>query len=367
MPAPARERRAAHWVAPELVAEIRFSNWTRDGMLRHPVFLGLRKDKPASEVKRETPVEVKKEKKLPREKAKSATSSGKAVGETNGVRLTHPDKVLDRDSGVTKQQLADYCALVGEMMLPHVVNRPLTLLRCPGGTAGKCFYQRNWTETVPESVKGKRARGMEETPLAINDLAGLLALVQINALEIHTWNCQLADIEHPDQLVFDLDPGPGVTWKQIVEGARMLQRQLDALALPTFIKTSGGKGLHITIPIAPNITWDVGKTFCNQVALALAKKSDLFVANMRKDLRQGKIYVDFQRNGQSATAIAPYSARARAGMAVSMPIGWRDLASLKSADQFTVVSAAEFLRRKNDPWSDFERSRIDLRRLAGNT
>jgi bifunctional non-homologous end joining protein LigD len=376
---PARERRHAHWVRPTLVAEVRFSNWTRDGVLRHPAFLGLRKDKAAAEVKREVEIPVekavgKKGGATVRVKTTSAGRGGKAKkpaaekekpassGTVAGVKLTHPDKVLYADVGVTKQELADYYVTVAEWMLPHVAGRPLTLLRCPAGAGEKCFYQRNWTNTTPESVRGA---GKEDASLGIADVEGLAALVQIGALEIHTWNCLAKDLEQPDQLVFDLDPGPGVTWKRIVEGAEALHDVLEKFGLPSFLKTSGGKGLHLTLPIVPNVTWEEGKAFCQRVAMSMSAGSDLFVANMRKDLRGGKIYLDFQRNGRSATAVAPYSSRARAGAAVSMPIEWEELGRLKGADQFTVRNAAEHVsKRKKDPWRDFEKVRVDLRKLA---
>jgi bifunctional non-homologous end joining protein LigD len=353
---PARERRKAHWVEPSLVAEVRFTNWTRDGSLRHPTFLGLRKDKPAEEVVRETPAKIR----------KNTATAAHADAESNPVKLTHPDKVLDAESGVTKKDLLAYCQLAEKWMLPHVVDRPLTLLRCPSGTGAKCFYQRNWTETVPAELQGNAAKGNAEIPIVIHDAAGLYQMVQINAIEIHAWNCTQRDMAHPDQLIFDLDPGPGVSWKNVVKGAEMLRRTLEGLKLPTFIKTSGGKGLHVITPIAPNVDWDSAKNFCRQIATTLVKGSDLFVANMRKDLRGGKIYIDFQRNGPGATAITPYCPRARKGMAVAMPIAWRQLSEINSADAFTVKEAEKYLkRRKADPWEDFENSRVDLRKLAG--
>jgi bifunctional non-homologous end joining protein LigD len=204
----------------------------------------------------------------------------------------------------------------------------------------------------------------KEMHVTAHDLAGIISMAQMSVLEIHTWNCRNENVERPDQLIFDLDPGPGVTWKQMIEGARMLNRALQTLRLPTFLKTSGGKGLHITIPIEPNLDWDSAKSFSETIAKSLVEKSDLFVANMRKDLRDGKIYVDYNRNGRSATAVAPYSTRARPGAAVSMPISWEELGKLKSADHFTVETARRYLnKRKTDPWRDFERSRVDLHKL----
>jgi len=284
-----------------------------------------------------------------------------------GVHLSHPDKIFYADVGVTKHDVAAYYEAAAEYMLPHVADRPLALVRCPNGTATKCFFQRNWSPTLPKAVDkvdvsdGKK----KETHVMVTDLAGIVSLVQIGVLEIHTWNCQKGRIENPDQLIFDLDPGPDVSWKQIVAAARTVRKTLEDLGLPTFLKTSGGKGLHITIPIEPNIDWDSAKRFCETIAQSLVKQSDVFVANMRKDLRGGKVYLDYHRNGRSATAVAPYSTRAREGAPVSMPISWEELGKLPSANHFTVETAGRYLeKRKTDPWKAFERSRIDLHKLV---
>lgn len=280
-----------------------------------------------------------------------------------GVALTHPDKVLYPDTGTTKRDLADYYALVEQWMLPYVVHRPLALVRCPGGMSSKCFFQRNWSETLPPAIDNVNVGQGKSTEfhVAVHDLSGVVSLAQIGVLEIHAWNCRNDNVERPDQLVFDLDPGPDVPWKRVVEAARLLNRALVSLLLPTFLKTSGGKGVHITVPIEPNIDWNSAKSFCKTIAKSLAQKSDLFVANMRKDLRGGKVYVDYNRNGRSATAVAPYSTRARKGAAIAMPISWEELGKLKSADQFSVKTARRYLdKRKSDPWRNFEKSRVDI-------
>jgi bifunctional non-homologous end joining protein LigD len=194
----------------------------------------------------------------------------------------------------------------------------------------------------------------------------VISLAQIGVLEIHGWNCRSENVERPDQLIFDLDPGPGLAWKQVVKAARRVNLALESLHLPTFVKTSGGKGIHITIPIKRNIDWDTAKSFCGTIAKSLAEESDQFVANMRKDLREGKVYIDCNRNGPSATAVAPYSTRARAGAPVAMPISWDELGKLQSADHFKVETVGQYLRkRKMDPWRDFERSRVDLLKVIG--
>jgi bifunctional non-homologous end joining protein LigD len=373
VPPPARERRNAHWLKPTLVAEIKFTGWTREGALRHPVFVAFRSDKPASQVVRELPVKPEKIvalsksiRKTPRGKITAMKQNNPEKDSVAGVTLSHPDKILYPDSGTTKQNIADYYSHVQQWMLPHVINRPLALVRCPAGMSSKCFFQRNWTETLPPAV-GKVNVGQGKTKdfhVSVTDLSGIISLTQISVLEIHTWNCKNENVERPDQLIFDLDPGPDVPWKRVIEAARTLNRTLTSLHLPTFLKTTGGKGLHITIPIEPNIDWDSAKSFCATIAKSLAEKSDLFVANMRKDLRGGKVYLDYNRNGRSATAVAPYSTRSRAGAPVSMPISWDELGKLKSANQFTVENAARYLdKRKKDPWKDFERSRVDLHKV----
>ncbi|HVT90580.1 MAG TPA: DNA ligase D [Tepidisphaeraceae bacterium] len=370
---PARERLHAHWVKPTLIGEVRFTGWTRDGRLRHPVFIELRTDKPASQIVRERPIdpkEVMPQSKTPMPKKSKSSASNNSNSNNKpiaGVELSHPDKVLYADQGVTKHDIAAYYEQARRWMLPHAINRPLALVRCPGGTSSKCFFQRNWSETLPNDVH-KVNVSLKKTPemhVTVDDLAGVISLVQIGVLEIHTWNCHNDDIHHPDQLIFDLDPGPDIKWKQVSEAARTVHRKLTALRLPTFLKTSGGKGMHITIPIQPTIDWEAGKSFCQTIVESLGNESDLFVGNMRKDLRGGKIYLDYHRNGRSATAVAPYSTRARDGAPVSMPISWEELGKLSSAAYFTVEMAARYLeKRKEDPWRDFEKSRVDLHKVV---
>ncbi len=378
VPAPAREQAAAHWVKPTLVCEVHFEGWTRDNVLRHPSFKSLRLDKPAKEVTREVPATVRASKGKPAGAAPTATttkptktrsparSTPSPEGAWGSVQLTHPDKVLYPDQGFTKRNLADYYQVAAPFMLPHVVERPLALMRCPAGLATKCFFMRNWSESLPEAVdKVKVAIGKNESHVMIHDAAGLFSLVQISALEIHTWNCHVDDMIHPDQVVFDLDPGPEVTWKQIVKAARILREVLGTLGLTPFVKTSGGKGLHLTVPIVPTVAWKEVKAFCRTIAEFQAGENELFVANMRKELRHGKIYIDYLRNDQGSTAVAPYSARARAGAAVSMPLAWDEIDSIKSADHLTIKNAGAYLaKRKDDPWAEFDQARVDLHKIV---
>ena len=378
---PARERKNAHWLKPKLVAEIRFTGWTPDGMLRHPAFIGIRADKHPGDVHRETAIHIdaKKPTKVPAAPAeegagttRKSKASKKGVASSKdasvaGVRLSHPDKVLYPDCGVTKRQLAEYYEAAAKWAVPHIAGRPLALKRCPGGAGEKCFFQRNYTDVMPKAIHGVDVSETKkpEPHITLDGLEGIISLVQLGVLEIHTWGCKNNDIEHPDQLIFDLDPAPDVKWKTTMGAARILKKTLDGLKLPTFLKTSGGKGLHLTIPIKPNIDWDTAKDFTGTIVESLAKEHpDLFVANMRKDLRGGKIYIDYHRNGRSATAVAPYSSRAREGAPVSMPISWEELGKLSSAAHFTVDTASRHLKqRKVDPWRDFESARVDLRKI----
>jgi bifunctional non-homologous end joining protein LigD len=357
---PSREIRNARWVKPTLVAEVNFTGWTRDGVLRHPAFIAFRSDKPAKQIVREVPIHPKSVEQL---NARKRAIKPDVPASTAGITLSHPDKVLYPDTGTTKRDLADYYNQVKEWMLPHVIDRPLALVRCPNGLATKCFFQRNWTQTLSAAIDKVDVGGgkKDEVHMTIHDLSGVMAMVQMGVLEIHTWGCSADDIEHPDQLIFDLDPGPDVSWKQVVHAANIVNETLQSLKLPTFLKTSGGKGLHITIPLKPTVDWDSAKSFCQTIAKSLADESDLFVANMRKDLRGGKVYIDYNRNGRSATAVAPYSTRARPGAAVAMPLSWEELPKLSSADQFKLAAIEKYLnKRKNDPWRDFNKSRVDL-------
>jgi bifunctional non-homologous end joining protein LigD len=369
-----RAGRGSHWVEPTLVAEVRFTEWTRDGVLRNPTFIALRSDKPVSKIVRERPIKPeatsRSRRSVARRDGPSGPFSASARPEPSavaGVRLTHPEKVMYPSPKITKREIAEYYVAVQKWMLPFVAGRPLTLLRCPDGVSGKCFYQRNWNSTMPPAIGKVRVGGPEkqEEHVILYDARGLVALVQMGVLEIHCWNGTATDVEHPDQLIFDLDPGDGVPWKRIVEGARALKKLLDSLGLPSFIKTSGGKGFHVVVPIQPNIDWESAKSFTKTIAEDLSRGSDIFVANMRKELRRGKIYIDYNRNDHFATAVAPYSARSRAGAPVSMPIPWRELSRLESADQYDLHNAVRYCaRRSADPWRDFERSRVNLRSLV---
>jgi bifunctional non-homologous end joining protein LigD len=250
--------------------------------------------------------------------------------------------------------------------LPYVVDRPLTLVRCPEGHLGECFYQKHLTGTMPDAVEGIniKEKVKAEKYVMIRDLAGLVSLVQMGVLEMHPWPARKDNVEQPDYLVFDLDPGEGVTWNDIVDGAKDLRRRLEAVGLTTFLRTSGGKGLHIVVPIARRNAWDEVKAFAKSVADTMAREDpDRYIATMSKAKRRGKIYVDYLRNQRGATAIASYSTRARDGAPVATPIDWNELTSKTRPDMFNVINLpARLAKLKADPWAAFFSTKQSLTR-----
>jgi bifunctional non-homologous end joining protein LigD len=378
---PAKERgKHVRWVKPQLVAEIEFTGWTDAGVLRHPSFQGLREDKPASAVTRPASLKLAAEgaeggrgggakgrqeamAKKKSAKKKSAKSIKAAVDEPElpgdlHVRLTNPDRVLYPETGLTKLGLATYYAQVGKWMLPYVLDRPLSLVRCPAGMAAKCFYQKHAGTGTPDAlgrVKIKEKDEVEEY-VYIHDLEGLVSLAQMSILEIHPWGSRRDQLEKPDYLIFDLDPDPGVAWKRVVEGAIAVRDALAKLDLTSFVKTTGGKGLHIVMPLAPRrYEWDECKDFARRVAEGMvAAAPALYTANMSKAQRKNKIFIDYFRNGRGATAVAPYSTRAKPGATVSVPIAWDELSNSLTSDHFHTGNVVRRLQSlESDPWADF--------------
>jgi bifunctional non-homologous end joining protein LigD len=339
----AEAKRGAHFVEPKLVAEVEFAAWTADGNVRHASFRGLREDKKASEIVREGGKMSKTE-----DKPKST------------VKLTHPDRVYWKDAGVTKEGLANYYSQVWPFIAPFIVNRPLALLRCPTGTEGQCFFQKHeWKGQSKEIViVHEKLDDSEEPGIAIDGLDGLIGLVQGGTLEIHPWGASLADIEKPDMIIMDLDPGDGVSWERVIEAAGEVKKRLEAKGLTSFVKTSGGKGLHVVAPVKPKAGWDVVKAFTKQIADDMANDApDDYVATITKSKRKGKILIDYLRNGRGMTAVAPYSTRARDGATVSMPLSWGELTPEIGPDHFTVANALARLDNLDaDPWADFRKN-----------
>lgn len=381
--------RTAHWVEPSLVAQITFGGRTRDGILRHSVFAGLREDKPAEDVTLDhaIPAEqaVKKAKtrkvspasnakgKEPKAKPlKSVPSKGSindaaydAANQTfAGVRLTNPDKALYPDEGITKLELAAYYRDVADWILPHITHRPLVLVRCPDGRTKACFYQKHPGVGTPDNLRQIPIRESRKTEnyVVVDDVGGLISLSQIGALEIHAWGSREDQLERPDRLIFDIDPSPDVEWSRVVDSARQIRAFLQELKLESFVKTTGGKGLHLVVPIDRRHDWDEAKSFCKAVAdMIVSVAPSQYTANMSKAARPHKIFLDYLRNGRGATAVVPYSTRSRPGAPVSVPLTWKELSSRIRSDHFTIRNLGKRLSKlKQDPWEGMESLRQSL-------
>jgi bifunctional non-homologous end joining protein LigD len=376
------ERRGVTWVEPALVAEVEFTEWTGDGRLRHPSFVGLREDKPATQVVREKPQSPAalandsdgamktKSKTKTAGRGKSLFTKGKSHSNEStavaGVRITNPDRVLYPDQGITKRQLAEYYERIADWFLPYVVHRPLTLVRCPEGYTGECFFQKHLTGSLPDAVRGVMVpvKGKQEEYVAVDDIAGVVALVQMGVLEIHPWPAREDQLERPDMLVFDLDPGEGVEWKAVIESAKELRARLESIGLASFLRTSGGKGLHVVVPLARRNSWDELKQFAKAVADTMTRDSpDRYIATMSKAKRRGKVFIDYLRNQRGATAIASYSTRARAGAPVAAPLAWDELTARIKPNKYDIRNLPKRLDKLvRDPWESFFSPRQSLTR-----
>jgi bifunctional non-homologous end joining protein LigD len=282
-----------------------------------------------------------------------------------GVRLTHPDRILWEGQGITKQGLAEFYVEIADWILPHLMGRPLSLVRCPTGAMHQCFYAKHAWAGLAKAIRSVDV-GEAKPMLAIYDLEGLIGLVQAGVLEIHPWGSTVRDLEHPDRLIFDLDPGEGVAWDRVVAAAAETRQRLKALGLESFVKTSGGKGLHVMLPIEPEFDWDRVKAFTKTISDAMAADApDRYAATMSKQLRRGNIYVDYLRNSRGATAVAPYSTRALPDAPVSTPLEWRELSDAIKPDHFNVDNLRQRLAfLKRDPWQGFFEIRQRLPRSA---
>jgi bifunctional non-homologous end joining protein LigD len=349
-------RRGAHWVTPELVAEIAFAEFTGDGIVRQGRFLGLRQDKPAETIERErmTPL-------------RQVSDNGRSAFRVGGVRLTHPDKVLYPAEKLTKNDVAEYLLAASERMLPHLANRPVSLLRYPDGMGKPGFFQRHAGPGFPKAIRRFPAEGKGNKKveyLCIPDLQGLLAAAQVDVLEFHIWGVHADDMQHPDRIVFDLDPDPAVSFEAVRDGASHLRAALEALELASFPMLTGGKGVHVVVPIARRHTWPTVKQFAKGLAERFAEQMpDLYVATMRKSKRKGRIFIDHFRNELTASAVVPYSPRAREGAPVAWPVTWEALAKTKSANVVSLKGAAERLKEP-DPWESYARIKQGLTAAA---
>ncbi|GAB3472295.1 DNA ligase D [Polaromonas eurypsychrophila] len=362
-----------HWVRPKLVAEVVFAQWTHAGYIRHAVFQGLRSDKPARKVVRESALPVEKVMASKRPAIAKKVAAKKAVPKkvvpalppvgTGKLRITHPERVIDPGTGFTKLDLIEHYARVAPLILPHLKARPVSLVRAPDGIAGEQFFQKHAEAT---SIPGIKLLDPKFDPghdplLEIASAETLLAATQLNVMEFHTWNATTKAIDKPDRMIFDLDPGEGVAWCQVQEAAQLVQAFLKELGLPCFLKTSGGKGLHVVVPLKPLHGWDTVKGFSQAIVQHLARViPERFVAKSGPRNRVGKIFPDYLRNGFGATTVCAWSVRARPGMGVSMPMAWEELGKLKNAAHWDVRNIGERLSTGNSPWSAYENLRATL-------
>ena len=347
--------RGAHWVKPKLVCEVAFGEWTRDDRIRHSVFHGLRGDKKPEAIVREEA------RHLP-----AAGKPAKAAPQTRlpaTLRVSNPDRVIDTQSGITKIELVRYYALVAPLMMPHLKGRPIALVRAPSGIGGELFFQKHMDRYKMPGIEQLDPSFFPGHPpmLEVAKAEGLLAAAQMNVIEFHTWNGVKSAIDKPDRMTFDLDPGEGVTWPQVKEAAALVHAFLSELKLPAFLKTSGGKGLHLVVPLKRQFDWDTVKDFSQAVVQHLARTiPQRFVAKSGGSNRVGKIFIDYLRNGYGATTVCAWSARSRPGLGISVPVRWDELRGLKSGDHWTVRSVHNRLDEGNAPWDDYESSRTAL-------
>ncbi|MFC4276318.1 DNA ligase D [Achromobacter aloeverae] len=388
--------RNVQWVRPEQVAEVAFGAWTDGGHVRHAVFKGLREDKPARDITRERAV-GEEDVKRPAEKSRAAgdkavasaeaadgtqgkaakgsstspnSTTGRAAGKDGkdgkgnrandrgagqGPRLTHPDRVIDASTGITKLDLARFYGLVAPLLLKHLEHRPVSLVRAPQGIDHELFFQKHLEAPMPEVRDLPKALYPgHPSLLEVPTPTAIMSAVQMNTIEFHTWNAVYTAIDTPDRMLFDLDPGEGVRWPQVVEGAELVHAMLDELGLKAWLKTSGGKGLHVVVPLRKQYGWDTVKDFSAEVTRHLARTlPDRFVSKSGPKNRVGRIFVDYLRNGFGATTVAAWSARSRPGMGVSVPLAWDELHALKSGAQWTVSNIHERLDVADSPWDDY--------------
>lgn len=375
--------RGTQWVRPELVAEVTFQERTGDGLVRQAAFEGLREDKPARRVGTEkamapppaqTPRTSARRQTVAAGKGaatktavstkapeKNATRAKAASGEeVAGIVITHPGRVIYPEANITKLDVARYYERMAARILPYIRNRPLSIVRCPAGTAGACFFQKHTTDLkVPgvETVMIEDSHGVNPY-IVVNSAEGLVGLAQMGTLELHAWNATMANIEKPDMLVMDFDPDEALEWHHVTEAAEAARALFEGIGLTSFVKTTGGKGLHVVVPLAPRDGWDEVKEFSRQIALRMVEAfPDRFTATVSKAKRTGKIFIDYLRNGRGSTAVTPYSLRARAGATVATPLDWRDLKTRVRSGSFTLKTVEKQIAGRADPWQAYPRTK----------
>lgn len=331
-----------HWVKPTVVVEVSFGDWTPDGNIRHAVFKGVRSDKPARGITRE--------------RASGPAAAPAPAARRTTVKITHPERVIDPSTGFKKVDLVRYYESIAEYILPHLKGRPVSLVRAPDGVAGKLFFQKHDESKLPGLTQLDASLWPGHEPLlSVDSVQALVSAAQMNVVEFHTWNSLAKRIDKPDRVVFDLDPGEGVTWKMVQESAMLMRALLERIGLKAWLKTSGGKGLHVVVPLLPRLDYETVKAFSQAAVRHMAKTlPSRFVAVAGGGNRVGRIFIDYLRNGHGQTTAAAFSARARPGLGVSMPVSWDQLSALKSGAQWTIATARERLSfQKNDPWKDY--------------
>ncbi|MDI1308857.1 MAG: DNA ligase D [Methylotenera sp.] len=363
------------WLKPKLVCEVKFAEWTEDNVLRHPSYVGLREDKTASKISREIEIDASSiDAKSTSELESDDESSTKAEMATNKkskimsnvetktkILLTHPERVIYTSEKITKSDVADYYLKISEWLMPHLIDRPLSLLRCPDGAEKACFFQKHLDELNFKFVKRIEVDSDDKGKYLIaNEIDAVMELVQLGVIEFHTWGSKLGDLNKPDRLTFDLNPDLSLPWEKVKYGALLIKCMLDTMELQSFIKTTGGKGLHIVVPIKPKHDFSVIKAFTKGIANYLAETiPSHFTAVMSKEKRKNKIFIDYLRNGKESTAIAAYSLRARAGATISTPITWEELKEEESPDRFKLLNIFERMSvLDNDPWSQYKNTQI---------
>ncbi|CAB5519287.1 Putative DNA ligase-like protein Rv0938/MT0965 [Pseudomonas putida] len=343
------DARGVHWLKPQLLAEVAYAQMTRDGVVRHSVFHGLRDDKPATAID------------LERAMPKTRVAKPSPEPTLGDLRLTHPDRVIDASSGVTKRQVAEYYAQVAPWILPQLKDRPVALVRAPEGLGGELFFQKNAGQLhIPDVVSYSKAQA-GQAAMILNSAESLLGAVQMNMLELHTWNGTDKDFDKPDRFVLDLDPDPALPWKAMLEATQLTLTLLDELGLKVFLKTSGGKGMHLVVPLTRRAGWDEVKDFSHAIVQYLARlfPERLSAVSGPKN-RVGRIFIDYLRNGKGATTVSAYSLRAREGLPVSVPIWREELPQLKGANQWHIGNLAERLAEVDDPWADLAKTRQSI-------
>ncbi|MDZ5111038.1 DNA ligase D [Pseudomonas putida] len=346
------EARGVHWLKPQLLAEVAYAQMTRDGIVRHSVFHGLRDDKPATAIDLERRMPAKT---LPK---RNQAKAPEPLGE---LRLTHPERVIDPTSGVTKREVAEYYAAVSQWILPQLKDRPVALVRAPDGLAGELFFQKNAGQLHLPNVLSYDKAEAGQAAMVINRADTLLGAVQMNMLELHTWNATDKDFDKPDRFVLDLDPDPALPWKAMLEATQLALTLLDELGLKVFLKTSGGKGMHLVVPLTRRANWDEVKAFSHGIVDYLARLfPDRLSAVSGPKNRIGRIFIDYLRNGKGATTACAYTLRAREGLPVSVPIWREELPQLKGANQWNIGNVLERLGDVDDPWAEYGKTRQSI-------